>query len=127
MPMKFMATKDNLLNGINIVQKAISSKNTIPVLSGIYLKAEEGKPTFAATDLELGIECKVPVQVIEEGEVVLPAKYLSDLVRRLPDTNLMFEYLPETVSVKIIYGQAETNIMGGRSFPASLNFKMIIP
>ena len=69
------------------------------------------KLTFAATDLELGIECKVPVQVIEEGEVVLPAKYLGDLVRRLPDTNLLFEYLPETVSVKITYGQAETNIM----------------
>lgn len=119
MPMKFMATKDNLLNGINIVQKAISSKNTIPVLSGIYLKAEDNKLTFAATDLELGIECKVPVQVIEEGEVVLPAKYLGDLVRRLPDTNLLFEYLPETVSVKITYGQAETNIMGwkGEEFP----------
>lgn len=120
MPMKFMATKDNLINGINIVQKAISNKNAIPILSGIYLKAENGKLMLAATDLELGIECKVPIQVIEEGEVVLPAKYLGDLVRKLPDTNLMFEYLPETISVKITYGQAETNIMGwkGEEFPA---------
>lgn len=119
MPMKFIATKDNLLNGINIVQKAISNKNTIPILSGIYLKAQENRLTFAATDLELGIECKVPVQIIEEGDVVIPAKYLSELVRRLPDVNLMFEYQPETVSVKITYGQAETNIMGwlGEEFP----------
>lgn len=125
MPMKFLATKDNLLNGINIVQKAISNKNAIPILSGIYLKAVEGRLFFAATDLELGIECRVPVQIIEEGEVVLPAKYLSELVRRLPDTNLMFEYQPETVSVKITYGQAETNIMGwrGEEFPTIPDLK----
>lgn len=117
--MKFMATKDNLLNGINIVQKAISSKNTMPILSGIYLKAVDNKLLFAATDLELGIECKVPVQIIEEGDVVIPARYLSELVRRLPNTNLMFEYISESVSVKITYDHAETFIKcwKGEEFP----------
>lgn len=55
--MKFTSTKENLLAGINTVQKAISNKGTIPVLTGIYLKAENNRLMFAATDLEIGITC----------------------------------------------------------------------
>ena len=53
--MKFTSTKENMLSGINTVQKAISSKGAIPVLTGIYLKTENNRLTFAATDLEIGI------------------------------------------------------------------------
>jgi len=117
--MKFTATKDNLLSGINTVQKAISNKGAIPILTGIYLKTEGNRLIFAATDLELGITCSEPVQVIEEGEVVIPAHYFAEIVRRLPNTNLIFSYDDETVSMQIIYDQAETNIKcwRGDEFP----------
>ena len=91
--MKFTTTRENMLYGINAVQKAISSKNAIPVLSGIYLKAEENHLIFSATDLDIAIECKVPAQIIREGHMVLPARYFSELTRRLPDDNLKFELL----------------------------------
>lgn len=117
--MKFTSTKENLLAGINTVQKAISSKGAVPVLTGIYLKAEGNRLMFAATDLEIGITCTEPVQVLEEGHVVIPAHYFAEIVRRLPNTNLMFTYDDETVSVKIEYDQAETNIKcwRGEEFP----------
>ena len=117
--MKFTSTKENLLAGINTVQKAISNKGTIPVLTGIYLKAENNRLMFAATDLEIGINCSEPVQVIEEGHAVIPAHFFSEIVRRLPNTNLIFSYDDEAVSMKIEYDHAETNIKcwRGEEFP----------
>ena len=117
--MKFTSTKENMLSGINTVQKAISNKGAIPVLTGIYLKTENNRLTFAATDLEIGITCTEPVQVLEEGHVVVPAHFFAEIVRRLPNTNLMFTYDEETVSLKIEYDQAETNIKcwRGEEFP----------
>lgn len=77
--MKFTSTKENLLAGINTVQKAISSKGAVPVLTGIYLKTEGNRLLFAATDLEIGITCSQPVQVLEEGHAVIPAHFLLKL------------------------------------------------
>lgn len=121
--MKFTATKENLMTGISTVQKAISNKNTIPILTGIYLKAENNHLIFAATDLEIGIECKIPVQVIEEGHVVIPAHFFAEIVRKLPNTNLIFEYFEDTVSLKITYDHAETMIKcwQGEEFPSIPN------
>ena len=101
--MKFSAPKENLLYGINAVQRAISVKNTVPILSGIYLKAKDKHLVFAATDLEIAIECTVPALVIDEGEIVLPGRYLAELTRRLPDGEIIFEYQPQSVSMKITY------------------------
>ena len=116
---KFTSTKDNLLAGSNTVQKAISSKGAVPVLTGIYLKTEGNRLFFAATDLEIGITCTQPVQVLEEGHAVIPAHFFAEIVRRLPNTNLLFSYDEETVSMKIEYDQAETNIKcwRGEEFP----------
>lgn len=121
--MKFSSTKENLLAGINTVQKAISTKNTLPVLMGIYLKAEDNRLTFAATDLEIGIECKVPVEVIEKGHVVIPAHLFAEMVRKLPNIHLMFELLEDTATVKITYAQAEVYIKSwrGEEFPVIPN------
>lgn len=117
--MKFTSTKENLLTGINTVQKAISNKGTVPILTGIYLKTDGHKLIFAATDLEIGIICSQPVQVLEEGHAVIPAHFFSEIVRRLPNTNLIFSYDDETVSMKIEYDHAETNIKcwRGEEFP----------
>lgn len=117
--MKITATKENLLNGIQTVQKAISNKNTIPILSGIYLKAEKNKLFFRATDLEIGIECQVPVNVIEEGNIVLPAKHFSELVRKLPNTKITIAYREDIVGVNINYDDAEVDLKGwpGEEFP----------
>ena len=101
--MKFTSTKENMLSGINTVQKAISNKGAIPVLTGIYLKTENNRLTFAATDLEIGITCTEPVQVLEEGHVVVPAHFFLVFLRCLPNINLMFTYDDETVTLKIEY------------------------
>ncbi len=110
--MKVSATKENLAYGVQTVQRAVSAKNPLPVLSGILLKIINGRLVFTATDLEMGIECGVPVSVIEDGGVVLPARYFSEIVRRLPDVKITIEVDKENNSTSIKYGQSEFNLLG---------------
>ncbi len=62
--MKIITNKLSLLNGINIVQKAVPSKTTLPILEGILLEAKNGKLKITGTDLEIGIETTINVDVI---------------------------------------------------------------
>ncbi len=118
--MKILSTKDNLVYGIQTVHKAVSSKNPLPILTGILLRAEHNKITFMATDLEIGIQCSVPATVLEEGSVVLPAKYMNEMVRRLPDTQIKIETNQENFSTVVNYGTSEFSLLGfsAEQFPA---------
>ncbi len=110
--MKLTANKDNLSHGVQVVQRAVSNKNPLPVLSGILLKLEKGKLFFSATDLEMGIECSVPVDMIEEGGVVVPSKYFGEIVRKLPDSKIILSVNKENNNTSIKYGQSELNLLG---------------
>lgn len=82
--MKIIVAQETLAEALSTVSKAVSAKNTIPVLSGIFLQAREDTLFLRATDLELAMESSAKVQVVQEGTIVLPARYLTDLVRRIP-------------------------------------------
>lgn len=88
--MKVICSKSDLTEGINTCQKAVSSKTTLPVLEGILLEASnEFKMT--GNDLEIGIECLVSADIRKEGSIVINAKMFGDIVRRLPDSEVMIE------------------------------------
>lgn len=110
--MKITSTKDNLAYGVQVCQRVVSSKNPLPVLSGILLKAEEGSLTFTATDLEVGIECTVPMNTEEKGAVVLPARIFGEVVRKLPDVNISLQVDKTNFVTSIKYGHSEFNLLG---------------
>lgn len=83
--MKIKATREDLLKGISIVQNIVSSKTTLPILSNILMETTNNKLRFMGTDLDIGISCIVPVNVVEEGAITLSAKRFSDIVKELPD------------------------------------------
>jgi len=97
--MKILCNREDLLNGVNTVQRAVSTKNTLPILQGIRMKAEKDTIWFEATDLEIGIRCQVPVNIEEEGEVVLPARLFSEIVRKLPDSEIRIESLDKNINI----------------------------
>ncbi|MDR1070833.1 MAG: DNA polymerase III subunit beta [Gracilibacteraceae bacterium] len=105
-----LCTKEDLLDGVGKVQKAVSARNTLPVLQGIKISAGGGELLFEATDLELGIRCRVPVNVQEEGVMVLPAALLTELTRRLPEGAVRLEQIENTLH--IFYGEANFQING---------------
>jgi DNA polymerase III subunit beta len=87
--MKIKVTKENLLTGIQTVQNIVSSKATLPILSNILIETDKGgKLKLNATDLDIGISCEIPVEIVEEGAITIPAKRFSDIIRELPDGDI---------------------------------------
>ncbi|MCT4594655.1 MAG: DNA polymerase III subunit beta [Anaeromicrobium sp.] len=89
--MKFICSQKVLASGIGTVQKAISSKSNLPILKGILLEAYDDKLKLVGTDLEIGIENYIDAEIIKEGSLVLSARILGDIVRKLPDDNIEIE------------------------------------
>ncbi len=82
--MKVKLTKDDLLFGIQTVQNIVSSKATLPILSNMLLEIKGNHLKVNTTDLDIGISCEIPVNIIEPGGITIPAKRFSDIVRELP-------------------------------------------
>lgn len=110
--MNFSSNKEGLLNALQIVQRAVSLKNPLPILSGIKFEAGESGVIISATDLELGISCSFQAEVFATGQAVLPAKVITELIRRIPDVPIFFKADPMNGSVTVQYGQSEANING---------------
>lgn len=89
--MKISCLKSNLLQGINIVSKAVSSKTAYPILSCILIEANNGTIKLTANDMEIGIESYVNGTVNEDGKVAIEAKLFSDIVRKLPDSEVLID------------------------------------
>ena len=89
--MRFSINKTEIQNALSIVSKGISTRSTLPVLSGILIDARGDELTFQATDLELSIQYTVVALVEEEGSIVVPGKLFTDIVKSLPDVAVNIE------------------------------------
>ena len=85
--MKLTFQKTALLNGINIVLKAVPSKTTMPILECILIDASTDEIKLTANDMELGIETKVEGDILEKGKIALDAKLFSEIARKLSDSD----------------------------------------
>lgn len=110
--MRFTVSQADLANGLTIAGKAVSARNTLPILSGILVVAEPDRLRLKATDLEIGIETPVPAQVATEGQVVLPARYLTEIVRRAPAGTLQIEVDPRNFTATIRWDRSQYTIHG---------------
>jgi len=86
--MKVVFEKDNILKGINSVVKISSNKTTMPILEGILIQTNEDKVKLTTYDLELGIECIVKADIKEEGATVVNAIMFSEIIRKLPNSDI---------------------------------------
>lgn len=82
--MKFSCEKAQLLEAISTASRAVTTRSTIALLEGLRITATD-QLTLAGYDLSIGIKTKVEADIVEPGEVVLSAKLLGDIVRKLPD------------------------------------------
>lgn len=108
--MKLICKKSDLITGINIVMKAVSSKTTMSILECILIDATEGIIKFTANDMELGIETKVQGEIAEAGSIAIDAKIFSEIVRKLPDNDVTIEVKDESTA-NITCENAKFNIL----------------
>lgn len=79
------SVKSDLEEAIRIVSRAVATRTTLPILTGISVEATGERLKFRATDLEIGVECSVPVRVGEEGNVVVPGKALIETIKNIDE------------------------------------------
>lgn len=86
--MKFICEKDKMLKALNSVTKAVASKTTMPILEGILIQTNDNEIKFTTYDLEIGIEYVMEAQIEEQGSTVVNAIMFSEIIRKLPDTDI---------------------------------------
>lgn len=109
--MKLVCSKANLLKGVNIVSKAVPSRTTMAILECILIDASADDITLTANDTELGIETTIEGNVIEKGIIALDAKIFSEIVRKLPDNEIIIE-TDSSFKTTITCEKAKFNIVG---------------
>lgn len=109
--MKLICSKANLLKGVNIVSKAVPTRTTMAILECILIDASTNEIKLMANDMELGIETKVEGDIAERGVIALDAKIFSEIVRKLPDSEVTISTDPSFKTV-ITCEKAKFNIVG---------------
>src|SRR5919108_6257482 len=108
--MKVVCQRDELAQKLGIVARAVSTRASVQILSGVLLRAESGRLHLAATDMELSLRSSVEAQVEGEGAVVVPGRLLVDLVRLLPGEDVTFEHRAEEGVVRVTSGTANASL-----------------
>jgi DNA polymerase III subunit beta len=117
--MRITCSRDELVARLGVVSRAVSTRGTVQVLSGILLSAEDGGLSLAATDMELSLRTTLAAEVDGDGAVVVPGKLLVDLARLLPENEVTIEYRPEEGVAQIASGSASyrLNTYAAEDFP----------
>jgi DNA polymerase-3 subunit beta len=117
--MNIVCSKQKLQEGISIVTKAITGKTTMPILEGIYIEATRNGLTLIGSDMDVSIETKVEADVIKEGSVVIDAKIFSEIIRKLPNSEVKIE-IAENDLVQITCEKSVFNIvfMNSSDYPS---------
>lgn len=109
--MKLICSKSNLLHGVNIVSKAVPTRTTMAILECILIDASANEIKLTANDMELGIETKIEGEIAERGVIALDAKIFSEIVRKLPDSDVTIE-TDASFKTTISCEKAKFNIVG---------------
>ena len=107
--MKIICSKSDLLKGINISMKAVPSKTTMPILECVLIDASTDIIKLTTNDMELGIETTVYGKVCERGIIAIDAKMFSDIIRKLPDNEVIITS-DDNYNVTIVCEKAKFNI-----------------
>ena len=107
--MKIICSKSNLAKGVSIVYKAVPSKTTMPILECILIDATLDTIKLTANDMELGIQTEIEGEVISHGMIAIEARIFSEIVRKLPDSEIVIE-TDENYQTSIVCEKAKFDI-----------------
>jgi len=104
--LKTTCAREELLRGLGIVSRGVSTRTTVQILAGILLDGRDGSLSLAATDMELSLRTAIESNVESEGSVVVPGRLLLDIARLLPEAEVSLEHRLEEAVVEVRCGSA---------------------
>jgi DNA polymerase-3 subunit beta len=110
--MKVSCPQENLARGLAIVNRAVASRTTLPILSNILIETDDGRLRLAATNFEIGINCWVEARIDDQGAITVPARLLSDFVNSLPKEPVDFELNGKSHTLKVSAERYRAEIKG---------------
>ena len=108
--MKIRCSKAILVNALSALSRIVPTHAAHPILSGFMIFTKDNTLVLQATDLELSLTVTVPAEVESEGCTVVTGRYLTELIRRLPDGDLTLQLTEDTQKLEIMYGKASVHI-----------------
>lgn len=117
--MEFSANREDLVRELGLIQGIVERKNTIPILANVLIEADDRGIELAATDLDVGLRCRLSAEVAKPGALTLSAKKLYEIVRAVTDVRVQLEELDNSWA-SITSGGAYFKMVGlGKSeFPS---------
>ena len=108
--MKFSCRRTDLLDAVNISERAVASKSTMVILEGLFIEAKDNEVRFLGNNLELCIDCSIPAKIESKGSCVVKANIFSDAVKKLPShIDEVFIEVNESNVIFISCGNAKFN------------------
>jgi DNA polymerase III subunit beta len=104
--LKITCSKDDLVQALGVVSRAVSSRTSVQILGGILLEPHESGLRVAATDMELSLRATATAQIEGDGAIVLPGKTFADIARLLPGDEVQIEHKPTESVVHVTAGTA---------------------
>ena len=116
--MELSVSKADLLRELQFFQGIVERKNTIPILANVLIDAKGSEVRLAATDLEVGLKSRCPAKIEKPGSLTLPAKKLFEIVKALPDTDVLIQEDKNGVKVAADRFESRLQTMSRDDFPA---------
>lgn len=110
--LKATCPRKDLFEAVQTVGHAVSGRNPLPILSHLLLQAEDNYLRLIATDLELGISCRIPAQIEEGGGLTAPSRTLTDVLANLPDKGEVAISVDKSHTVRVNCERSDYKILG---------------
>ncbi len=125
--LKIKCSRDALADRLGIVSRAVSTRTAVQILAGVLLRAESGRLTLAATDMELSLRSSLEGEVEVDGSVVIPGRLFVELTRLLPENEVVLEHRPDEHMARITCGSAAyaLNTYNEADFPRLPNIELV--
>ena len=108
--MKITCSRDDLAARLAVVSRGLSTRGTVQILAGVLLQVQDGVLELAATDMEVSLRARLETQPEGDGAVVVPGRLLADIVRLLPEEQVVLEHKVEESTVYVSSGSSESRL-----------------
>jgi DNA polymerase-3 subunit beta len=121
--MKVEILKENLKNGLSVVEKIVGKNLSLPILDNVLINTEDGFLSLSSTDLETAIKLWILTKIIKKGKVVVPAKFFSNLVSLLPNEKIILEEKKQGLYIECKSFKNQIQGFNPEEFPLIPEFK----